>query len=205
MLADNEEIMATTDLKTTFRSFREQCVWLQTCFNTFEVLYSSGSRVERLLNETALVFFGDLNAILQEYVLLQICKLTDRAESYVPTVKHKVPNLTVEHLNALLKVEGLLTPEIEAAASGLAHYRTFVEPSRNKLISHLDKTTVLGSNVFGAHSKKEVSSFFENLQRYCDSVGEAVLEGPLDFRTTSGPGDVRDLLRHLNNGKYLHD
>lgn len=199
------ETMPTTNLKQTFCSFRERCVWLQTCINTFEALYSSGHGVEKLLRETAPAFFGDLNIILQEYILLQICNLTDPAESYDAALRRKVPNLTVAHLNELLKAEGLLTVQIEAAAKSLAHYRNLVERSRNKLISHLDKTTVLAGTILGEHARSDVDAFFENLHQYCDGVGHSVLEGPLDFRVTSGPGDVMDLLKHLNGGVYPHD
>ncbi len=198
------ESVPTKNLQETFSSFRERCVWVQTCFNTFEALYSSGHGVEKLLRETAPAFFGDVNVILQEYILLQICNLTDPAESFDPALRRRVPNLTVAHLNELLRVEGLMTPEIEIAAKGLAHYRNLVERSRNKLISHFDKTTVLAGNALGAHARSDVDAFFENLHQYCDGVGHSVLEGPLDFSVTSGPGDALDLLKHLNGGLYPH-
>jgi hypothetical protein len=35
------------------------------------------------------------------------------------------------------------------------------------------------------------------MQTYCDEVGRAVGEGPLDFRWSAGTGDAIDLLRVL--------
>ncbi len=183
--------MSTTDLKNTFLAFRDQCIWLRTCFNTFTALYESGDATDQVLTRTAPLFFHDLNLILVDYCLLQICKLTDPPRSVGRD------NLTVKHINELLKAQNKLTPAISAASDGLAQYRNLINDSRNRLISHADKRAVLTGLPIGAHSKDEVDAFFANLYKYIDAVGEAAGVGPLDFRTTAGTGDVIDLLRQL--------
>jgi hypothetical protein len=183
--------MSTTDLKKAFLAFRDQCIWLQTCFNTFSALYESDETTNQVLSRSAPLFFYDLNLILIEYCLLQVCKLTDPPRSFGRD------NLTVKHINELLKAENKLTPDIAAASDGLAHYRSLIKESRNWLISHADKRAVLAGLPIGAHSKGEVDAFFANLYRYVDAVGHAADVGPLDFRTTAGSGDVVDLLRQL--------
>ena len=52
----------------------------------------------------------------------------------------------------------------------------------------------------GAHAASEVSTFFNHLYTYVDEVGRGCGIGPLDFKTTSGPGDVLDLLRVMRAG-----
>ncbi len=193
--------MTTTSLEETFLAFRTQCIWLQTCFNTYAALYESGEETNesgeetsRVMSAAAPLFFHDLNVILVEYCLLQVCRLTD------PPQSSGRDNLTVKHINALLTAENKFTPEISSAAEGLAHYRSLIRDSRNWIISHVDKRTLIEGLPIGAHSQAEVSAFFDNLYRYVDEVGRVVGVGPLDFRCTSGPGDVLDLLRHLKAG-----
>lgn len=186
--------MSTSDFKDTFVAFRDQCVWLQTCFNTFAALYESGETTDQVLSRSAPLFFHDLNLILIEYCLLQVCRLTD------PPSRLGRENLTVKHINDLLKAQNKLTSEISAASDGLAHYRSLIQDSRNWLISHADKRAVLAELPIGAHSKGEVEAFFANLYRYVDAVGHVADVGPLDFRTTAGAGDVIDLLRKLKRG-----
>jgi hypothetical protein len=128
---------------------------------------------------------------LIEYGLLQVCRLTDLART------SSRDNLTVKHINELLVAENKLTPEISAASDGLAHYRSLIKDSRNWIISHADKRTLLDGHPIGEHTQKDVSKFFECLYRYVDEVGHAVGVGPLDFRHTSGAGDALDLLRYL--------
>ena len=90
-----------------------------------------------------------------------------------------------------------MTEEIENISSELKHYRDLIKESRNKLISHLDRRTVLNDVTMGEHSKEEVENFFESLQLYFDAVGIAIGIEPLDFRSTAGPGDALDLVKKL--------
>ena len=183
--------MVRPKISETFLAFREQCIWLQTCFNTYETLFEGGPETEELLARTAPLFFHDLNRILVEYCLLQVCKLTDPAET------RGRENLTVDHLNELLGTAGLMTPEIEQASRGIAHYRSLIKDARNRAISHSDKSTIMAGQPIGAHAAAEVSAFFDSLHTYTDEVGVAVGVGPLDYGTLAGPGDVLDLLSLL--------
>jgi hypothetical protein len=141
------------------------------------------------------IFFGDLNRILQEYCYLQVCKITDPAKTMGRA------NLTVEAVNNALGAAGLMTPEIKQYATAMMRYRSFIKEPRNRLISHLDAKTVLKGAEIGGHDAHEVTIFFEAMQNYCDEVGRAVGEGPLDFRWSAGAGDTLDLLRVLRGAR----
>ena len=60
--------MSNDELKTAFLAFREQCIWLRCCYNTYSTLYESGVETRKLLSSTANIFFGDLNKILVESI-----------------------------------------------------------------------------------------------------------------------------------------
>ena len=183
--------MSSQNMSREFLTFRDQCVWLQTCYNTYRALYESGADTQGLLTRSASRFFHDLNTILIEYVLLQISKITDPPES------QGRENLTVSNINRQLQAAGLLTQEITDASTAIMRYRELIKESRNRVISHQDKETILINLPVGAHSESDVANFFKNLYAYVDAVGNAVGVGPLDFKTTAGSGDVLDLLRLL--------
>ena len=94
-----------------------------------------------------------------------------------------------------------MTDEIRGYASELLRYREIVKDSRNKIIGHLDRKAILDDLPIGEHSAEEVTSFFENLQKYADAVGIAVGVGPLDFQSVPGKGDVRDLIMTLKRAR----
>jgi hypothetical protein len=172
-----------------FKSFREQCIWLRCCYNSYVTLFESGHETLDLLHRSAGIFFHDINIIFIEYILLQICKITD------PAVTQGKENLTIEYFNRRLRCK--MGHEISCYSEKIHNYRRIIGKARNKRISHLDKISALSGKNLGEHAEDDVYMFFDNLQKYVDAVGCIVGEGPLDFTTTAGPGDAEDLLIKL--------
>jgi hypothetical protein len=187
--------MANADLQKIFLALRDHCIWVHDCFYTYESLYESNNKeTDAALHVAASRFFRDLNFILIEYVMLQICKITDPAQ----TGRYK--NLTINHLNEELRGAGVMIPEIEQLSTDIMQYRNSIIDARNRLISHLDRDTVLKELGIGAHPREKVDEFFKNLQAYTNAAGIAVGVGPLDYGG-GGPGDVLDLIKILRRAQ----
>lgn len=190
--------MASAELKETFLHLRDHCIWVRTCFNTNKDLFGSGRERIQIMERTAPQFFSELNRILYENFILQVCKLTDGPGAKVDgEYRH---NLTAAHLNGLLAAEKLMTSEIRTASEGLLRYRALIVQARNRSIGHQDKETVMTYITLGKHTEDEALAFLQHLGDYVDAVGEAIGEGPLDFSVTAGPGDAADLFRALKGG-----
>ena len=198
-------MVASQALREAFVAFRQQSIWLRTCFNTFDALFQQDHRPKDLLHRTAPLFFDELNNVLLEYCRLQACKLTDPADSWNHAAQARVESLTICNLNRDLEREGLKTQAIEDATADLMRYRKLVKESRHKAIAHLDKVATIANQSIGGHSEQEVIDFLAALQTYNDEVGRVVGEGPLDFTGTSGKGDVWDLLKFLRLGLEARD
>lgn len=182
-----------TQLREKFDHFREECIWITNCYNLYRILYEGGEATDAVLLRVAPAFFHDLNRIIVEHILLQICKITDPAGS-----GHR-QNLTVDSLNKDLKALGLLSQDLIDRAAELEGYRALIVLARNRLISHLDWQSVQEGKPLGEHEAGEVSRFFTGLFRYTDLVGEACGAGPLDYSVSACQGDAIDLLRALRS------
>ena len=180
-------------VKDTFNAFRVESVWLRSVFDTAHALFSSGPDVDSLLRRTAPQFFADLNHIIIEYWILGVSRLTDPAETF------RRENLTASLLLCQLDALGISNEGIRSAAAGLQAYRAILNDARNRAVSHADKNTFLSPALLGDHRESQVTSFLDHLQSFNDLVGEALGEGPLDFRSTYGPGDAYDLIRALKS------
>lgn len=180
------------EIRRTFVAFREECIWVQTCFNTFQALYQGGEKVDSLLRKTAAAFFEELNTVLVEYWFLIVCRLTDPART-----RKGDDNLTVKYLVEALTQHGLMTSDIREIARRLDSYRELIKDARNELVAHADRVALLQDAVIGEHTEQAIEQFVWDLQRFNDLVGEAVGEGQLDYQATSCSGDVYDLLRAL--------
>lgn len=178
-------------LQDEFVKLREQAIWLRQTVNTFNCLFDSGPETERLLRESAALFFGDLNTMMQEYAILLVCRLTGPAETFGK------PNLSTQRFTGLMRQSGCLTPEVERLDACLTAYGERLKPARNKIIAHSDLEVHVDDIALDAHGEEAMVEFFDNLQAYFDAVGNAVGVGPLDFRYAPGPGDVIGLVRTL--------
>jgi AbiU2 len=178
-----------------FKRFREECIWLQSCYNTYKALYVGPHAVRGdLLWATAPIFFYDLSVILVDYIYLLIGRVTD------PATTRGQANLTVAAIDTMLAEAGLITDAIKNCSTGMHRYRELIKPARDKLIAHLDRDTVLAAKTLGEHSPEEARGFFDNLHRYIDEVGIAIGVGPLDISGTGASGDALDLLKVLRHG-----
>ena len=187
--------MTNDALQDEFIKLRDQAIWLRQTINTFNYLFDSDPKTERILRESAGLFFTDLNTMMQEYAVLLVCRLTGPAESFGKA------NLSTQRFTILMRDRGCLTPEIERLDAALREYGELLKPARDKIIAHSDLEVHVDEIALGAHGKEVMVEFFDNLQAYFDAAGNAVGVGPLDFRHVPGRGDVIDLVRTLKRAK----
>ena len=182
------------DVKAAFEAFRQQCIWFQTCLDTFQHLYDCGPEVTNVLGKSAIHFFTDLNFILQEYTLLLAANLSDPAQT------GKRTNLTMEHLHEVMAAAGIpLSVEAKRHADAIYKLRDVIKLSRNRYIAHLNKDTVLNNTVLSGHTPQEMYDFIRALQAYCDEIGRAVGAGAQVLSPHGAQGDVVTLIKILEN------
>ena len=180
-------------IQSEFEKLRNEAIWLRQVVNTFNLLFESGIDTKRILAQSASVFFGDLNRLMHEYVILAVCRLTGPARTAAKD------NLTTQRITKLLRETGTVNPEIEKLDAELREYGELLKPARDKIVAHSDLEVYRESTPLGGHEKQVMVEFLENLQRYFDAVGNVIGVGPLDFRHTPAKGDALDLVRTLKN------
>ena len=79
-------------LKDEIEAMVNFCVHLRSVWRHYEILFEEGVLRRTLLHRVAPTFFGDLNQVLIEQLVLQICRLTD------PAVTTGRTNLTLDYV-----------------------------------------------------------------------------------------------------------
>ena len=184
--------MTREELQQEFETLRNQAIYLIQTFNTYNDLFFSGPEVERILRKSAEMFFGDINIMMIEYLTLLVCRLTDPPKTSGKT------NLTIQHMNELLRENNFLTPEIETLSDSIMAYRELLEPVRNKIVAHMDRDTYIQDLALGGHSKEDMNKFFENdLLQYFEKVAESIGVGLIGSLNTRGSGDAISLCAYI--------
>jgi len=121
------------------KKFVDHCVTLRAFWAHYQTLFEGSDLKRELLQSTAHKFFRDLNLMLIEHLILQICKLTD------PECTMGKRNLTVQFLinNADFSASPRELAKLTKIAARIDAFRKRILPARNKLISHLDLDAAL--------------------------------------------------------------
>ncbi len=189
--------------KDDVEEFCNVCVSLRSTFRHYQILFKEGADLRReLLQGIAPIFFPDLNAMLIEHLILQICKITDPEGS--PARK----NLTVEFLinnsdfpaasNELLRLKRL--------GESMDAFRAKILPARNKLIGHLDRDSVHGGKSLGAADDDLWNQFWLDLQDFAHILHKKYID-PHGVFYLNGVGQLSDadsLVKALKESAYFH-
>lgn len=188
--------MNRVKLEKDFELIRDHCIEIRCQYNTYTDLYCEENR--EILSRTAPTFFSDVAEIMHRDWILQVCKIMDLASTR--RQGQVLENLTIKLVNEQLIEHGLMTPDIENVSDRIRAYGDKLTPARNKRIAHYDREHQINAEVLGETTAQELIQFLQDIQEYCDSVGIAMGVGPLDFTSSSCPGDALDLIKVLKRG-----
>ena len=161
-----------------------------------------GSDLKReLLQSTAHKFFRDLNLMLIEHLILQICKLTD------PESTMGKRNLTVQFLikNSDFSASPGELAKLTKIAARIDAFRKRILPARNKFISHLDLHAAHGRKSLGGASIAAWLRFWLDLQDFVTIMYKRYVDARTPFYL-NGVGmlsDADQLVKALKESTYF--
>ncbi|MEX2181914.1 MAG: hypothetical protein WD771_07720 [Gemmatimonadaceae bacterium] len=170
-------------------------VWLHDKWREYQALFARSVERVEVLNSAAARFFGQLDGILWEDVLLHLCRLTDPVE----VMRHK--QLTVQRI-PLYVADVTRRATLEAKVAKAVESTAFARDWRNRHIGHRSLNRAIDSSARPlAHaSRASVEAALEGVDDVFHYVHETLLDSGLSFDVPGGPGDVDDLIGVLSDG-----
>ncbi len=169
----------------------EEAIFLIQTYKDFNVLFNS-SEHQNLLGMSAESFFFNLSRIMRDHIILSVCSLTD------PPGKYDKTNLTIPHINKLLRKNECFNAEIEKTSKEIMCYRKILLPVRNKILAHHDRNTYIGNITLGVDTSNKGKNFFENdLSNYFYEGRKAIGLEPQDINCIEWSGDASRLVNIL--------
>jgi AbiU2 len=197
--------MTTTTPNVTVadvEAFSSTCVSLRAFWCHFEIIFEGEDLKRELLQSISHTFFKDLNILLIEHLILQICKITDPEE----TMGRK--NLTVKFLlqNSDFSTASNDQNDLKRLSDSMHNFRAKIVPARNRLIGHLDRESVLFGQSLGGADQSEWYQFWLDLQGFLQITHKRYVD-PSGHFYLNGIGNLSDadlLIKALKESTYFH-
>jgi hypothetical protein len=154
------------------------------------------------MTRTAPVLFGDLNRMLNEYMILQVCKITDPARDVRKNDNHTVAFL-LQHYD--LGSDPAVEQRLKLLADQLHGFRKQIEPARNKFVSHADRSAILAGVALGAVPPGAWEGFWRDLEEFVSIIFEKVVGETFRITEVGMASDADGLLRALKHAERFDE
>jgi len=187
--------------KEDVQAFADSCVLLRAQWMHFTILFEGSDLKRELLQTTAPTFFGDLNQLLIEYLILHICRLTDETQTFGR--KNLTVKFLIEHSD-WSGAPGMLA-KLKPISESIHRFRERILPARKWFIAHLDLSAVRVDQPLGAASDVEWKQFWLDLQDFLELMFRHHIDPHSHFYLNGMVqiSDADSLLTALKNGKFF--
>lgn len=172
--------------------FCNHVAWLRRIRHTYKILFENDGSIE-LMNRAAPAFFGILQIMVSENVLLEFSKITDPSES------NGSENFTVDNLIAAIDWPQDIRDRLTALRARTNDFRNHIKPARNKLLAHIDKKAFMAEIPLGKFPDGLDEVFLDALDEICSIAHEVCFGKILPQMIMAEPGDVISFKRALEN------
>ncbi len=131
-----------------------------------------------------------------EYMILQVCKITDPAQDFRKNDNHTIAFL-LKHYD--FSSDPTTNQRLNQLGGQIQAFRQMLLPARNKLISHYDRQAILAGQSLGAGPQSEWDEFWLDLQSVVWIIYEKVIGTPFQINGVAMLSDVDGLLKALKH------
>jgi hypothetical protein len=183
------------DLKDLFQAIEGEVVWLHGRWLIYRQLFGANERRVDLLNHSAPTFFALLQRLWFDYIVLEICRITDRA------VISGHSNLVVGQLLARLDRSShpTLAAKLDVLGAEIARASDHLRFRRNKQIAHLDLATALEASQtpLPGISRQDVEFALQAIRDFMNAFRMEFLGGEMGYESFAMQDDAERLIVNL--------
>ena len=177
--------------------FADHCVFIRSVYLHCEILFKySTDKDKTRMSQVAPIFFGDLNAILREYIILAVCKITDPAQDNRKNDNHTIDYL-IKHYDC--RADVATAERLDRLCARIEAFRKKLLPARNKLIAHSDRKTIMEGTPLGATEPGEWDQFWHDLDDVVLIIQEKALVERCRITEVAMLSDADSLLRVIRD------
>jgi hypothetical protein len=186
-----------SELGQLHHELSQQLMWLHSKWAEYRALYGHSAETVQRLNAAAPFFFGILQRILFDDVMLHLARLTD------PPTSFGRENLTFQRLPPL--VDQRIRRKVERGVKRVLKATEFARDRRNRTIAHCDLPTLrnLHPKRLAHASRLRVGRALAEMARLMNDVESHYEGSEVMYRGISEPGGAQTLLWKLQGERLV--
>jgi hypothetical protein len=178
--------------------FANHCVIMRSIYLHAKILFEDSTDEDKArMSRAAPTFFGDINRMFVEYMILQVCKITDPAQDFRKNDNHTIAFL-LQHYD--FSADPATIQRLAQLDARLQAFREKLLPARNKLISHSDRDAILAGQALGGAPQSAWEEFWLDLQDVVCIIYEKVFGTTFYINGVAMLSDADGLLKALKHG-----
>jgi AbiU2 len=179
--------------------FSGHCVYIRSVYRfTMRIWRDSDENERKIMEAICPLFFEDIAQVLQDYVVIAACRITDAAND-----GRKNENFTAEMFVNSFSAKPEIFKKLDALHQRMRKLRSKVLPARNKLAAHADREAIRSGKPLGAASFQEWDDFWSALADFVRLLNEETIGSPFEIDAAGVLGDAEMLLKALRDSQYF--
>jgi hypothetical protein len=179
--------------------FANHCVFMRSIFLHGKILFEQSSERDMgRMRGAAPVFFGDLSQMFREYIILQVCKITDPARDFKKNDNHSIAFL-LQHYD--FSSDPAKERRLATLDAKLNAFREKLLAARNKLISHSDRVAIMAGHALGGVLDADWEKFWLDLDELVGIIHETIAGTSLLINDVGMLSDADGLLKALKHAE----
>ncbi len=181
-----------SELGTFYTALCNELIWLYAKWLEYRKLYAQSPERIDLLNEAASSFFGMIQAVLWDDILLHLARLTDKRGSGDRT------NLTIQRLPDLV-TDTQLQARLQLLVTAALETCAFLENWRNKRLAHADLKLALdaGAELLPPISRQQLGEALAAVAAVVNAVQSHYFDSTIAFEHFASHSDAEALIYQL--------
>lgn len=181
-----------TNTAEDIKAFASQCVLMRSIYMHQKILFELSTKTEKeIMDRTARFFFQDVNLVFRHFLILQVRKITESSNH---------DNLTIHFLLGCydFTAEPQKLKTLQDLNDKMQKFSDKLKPARNKIVSHLDRGTILDGSPLGKVDEGEWTQFWLDLDEFVCALYEKSFGHTMHINEVVGWPDAALLLKALS-------
>lgn len=186
--------------KRDMKIFKDHCVFLRSVYLHDQVLFKNSDQEDTAIMTMIMpIFFGDLAVVPNQFLILEVCKITDPPQGQAKKGSQRPDNHTIDFLLDYYKqtLSQCARDRLIPLRDSIHEFRDKILNARHKLFGHSDREAIKAGEPLTNIDQADWDRFWTDLDELVNIMHDEIRGEPVRIKNLSMMTDADTLLDAL--------